>query len=86
MKENVREFISSLIKGILIGSVVFVIIIGLAYLGVIAQHKENESIYNNGVCTNCGGHYEFVSASRHKQTTYYYYQCDNCEKIIELQH
>jgi hypothetical protein len=86
MKENVREFVSSLVRGILIGSVVFVIIIGLVYLGALAQHEDNESIYNNGVCTDCGGHYNFVSAAKEKRTTYYYYQCDNCEKIIELRH
>ena len=87
MKENVKEFIVNLVRGILIGSVVFVIIIGMVYLGATAQKEANEKIYNNGVCTDCGGHYNLVSVAKEKRTTtYYYYQCDNCEKIIELRH
>jgi hypothetical protein len=81
-----KEFFKNLIKLILffIGSIA--VLIGIIYLIKTVEHHANETIYNNGVCTNCGGHYEFVSASRYKQTTYYYYQCDNCEKIIELRH
>ena len=86
MKENVKEFIVSLIKGIVIGSIIFIIVEGLVFLCLTAQKEQNETIYNNGVCTECGGHYEFISAAKDRQTTYYYYQCDNCKKIIEIRH
>ena len=81
-----KEFFKDLIKGILIFIGSIAILVGIVYLASSAQKHINDRIYNDGVCTNCGGHYEFVSASRYKQTTYYYYQCDNCEKIIELKH
>ena len=78
-----------IIKGIAIFIGLFAIIVGIVFLGATVEKQRNEEIYNDGVCTNCGGHYKFVSAAKTRSTTtttYYYYQCDNCEKIIELRH
>lgn len=85
MKPNVKEFI----KGMLIVIGILAVVAGVAYLGGTAQKNRNERIYNNGVCTECGGHYEFISVATAKgisTATYFYYQCDNCGKIIKLHH
>lgn len=44
-----------------------------------------EDIWNNGICARCGGEMEFKNAS-HTRTnnTYYYFQCEDCGNIIEL--
>lgn len=39
--------------------------------------------WNGGQCPYCGGKYEFVNASRYRNNTTYYYECDNCGDIIE---
>ena len=81
-----KEFVRDLIKAILISIGVLTILVGIIYLGCAAEQYENEKIYNDGICTDCGGNYEFVSAAKYKNTTYYYYVCDDCGKIIELRH
>ena len=45
---------------------------------------EIERTYNHGVCTECGGHYDFISAAKNTNVAYYYYKCDRCDKIIEI--
>lgn len=40
--------------------------------------------YNDGVCSVCGGHYEFIQAIGHKHTTSYLYICDQCGNKIEV--
>ena len=77
-----KDFIK-LILGII---ALLVIFIGIAFLGKMQRDEQNKTIYNNGVCTDCGGHYDFISVAKNRYKTYYYYQCDNCEKIIELRH
>lgn len=45
---------------------------------------EEQKIWNNGICT-CGGEYKFINGSRYRNTTTYYYECDNCGDVLELQ-
>lgn len=46
-----------------------------------AKHAE----YNNGICSQCGGHYDFIQAvgNRYPIFTKYIYKCDNCGNMIE---
>lgn len=40
--------------------------------------------HNHGICTDCGGQYEFVQAVGHHLDTSYIYKCNKCGKIIEV--
>lgn len=40
--------------------------------------------WNDGICSDCGGHYQFVEAIGHRRGTSYLYGCDKCENRIEL--
>ena len=46
----------------------------------------NEKVWNNGVCVECDGKLEFINASHTKYNNRYYYKCDNCGNVIELDH
>lgn len=39
--------------------------------------------WNDGYC-ECGGEWELLNSSTHGNLTHSYYQCEDCEKIIEL--
>lgn len=39
--------------------------------------------YNDGICKECGGHYEYVESVGHKHSTSYIYKCDKCGHRIE---
>lgn len=45
--------------------------------------KIAEETWNGGRC-ECGGEWDFVNATKNKQTTYYFYECEDCKKIIEM--
>ena len=62
----------------------FVIGFGLLKILMLNAEKENEK-WNNGICTECGGKYEFQSSSyRRNADDEYYYKCKNCGYTIEL--
>lgn len=67
-----------LIAGIIMASIIILFII-IAVICIIS-HKPQHS---NGICTECGGQYEFVQAVGHKFDTSYIYKCNECGKIIE---
>ena len=59
--------------------------IGLGVARLMFWDAENQrKIWNDGICVQCGGSMEFTSASRARADTYYYFQCEDCGKIIEL--
>lgn len=61
------------------------LVIGFGFIGMIVWENEASlSVWNDGKCSNCGEELRFVNASRYKFGTYYYYTCDNCGNIIEL--
>lgn len=71
--------------------VVFVIVglsIGAILLCEKADMKQDEYIYNNGICRTCGHELKFSNASKGGRgagsTTYYYYSCDECGNVVEL--
>lgn len=42
----------------------------------------NQEVWNNGQC-ECGGTYDFVNASRYRNNTSYYWECNTCGRIIK---
>lgn len=73
-----KEMFFCVVK-VIIGLVILTLImVGVCYLA----KKHDEKIYNNGVCTECGGHYEYEQAIRNGNT--YIYRCDECHKMIKL--
>lgn len=61
-------------------SILIILLIIVAFLEDVASN----SLYNNGVCTECGGHYIYQQAVGHRYETNYIYQCDKCGKLIEI--
>ena len=56
-----------------------IIMIFLAVKGYSIMNEE----YNDGICKECGGHYEYVESVGHKHNTSYIYKCDKCGHRIE---
>ena len=44
----------------------------------------NENKYNNGLCINCGGTYEFKQAVGSYAGIGYMYICNKCGRMIEI--
>lgn len=61
-------------------SILIIIIIIFWFLESIV----GANTYNNGICKNCGGHYEFQNAVGHHAVTDYVYKCDKCGNLIEI--
>lgn len=74
MEDKCENLIASIIMASII--ILFVIIAVICIISDKPQH-------NNGICTECGGQYEFVQAVGHKFDTSYIYKCNECGKIIE---
>lgn len=79
-----KDFIKFLLK--VFGTIAVVMTIAVI-VGTI-QRTEIERAYNNGICTECGGDYKFINASVSGigsfTTHYYFYQCEECGKLIEI--
>lgn len=63
-------------------TVLAILFIGMViFLYVWAEN----GIWNDGICDICDeGHWEFVQAVGHKNSTSYLYKCDHCGYIIEF--
>lgn len=73
------------VKGGKLIAVLIACAIGLGVARLMFWDAENQrKIWNNGVCVQCGGQMEFTNTSRARTDTYYYFQCEDCGKIIEL--
>lgn len=73
------------VKGGKLIAVLIACAIGLGVARLMFWDAENQrKIWNDGICVQCGGSMEFTSASRARADTYYYFQCEDCGKIIEL--
>ncbi len=76
-----RDFIVGLLE--VIGIVV--IITAVAYIGTSIEKASDNEKYNNGECYYCEhGHYELINVQRQHGNIYYFYKCNNCNIIIEL--
>lgn len=71
--KNIVRFIIALTIGCLVS------------FALVSESNANDKTWNNGYCTQCGNPYRFVNVDRSFSTTRYYWTCDNCRKVIELQ-
>lgn len=72
-------------KGALALAILMACAIGLTITRIMFWDAENQyKKWNDGICAQCGGQMEFTGASRARADTYYYFQCEDCGKIIEL--
>ena len=58
-------------------------IITISGIIAICVYNHNNQ-YNNGICTKCGGRYEFLQAVGHFCETGFLYKCADCNNIIEI--
>ena len=85
---DLKELTKDIVK-VIVFSILFVSI--LIVLGIIGgtieanQANQSEKEYNNGICSECGGHYKFVSSSHINNISIsdeYYYSCEDCGYTI----
>lgn len=78
------KFKDEKIKGLIFSLVLAIAVGGFTQFKFNLDTKE----WNNGICTNCNGSYEFVTAIKGYKSNYrvYYYTCDTCGKTIETTH
>lgn len=62
--------------------IALIITFGLATL-LYTDHNENQDRWNNGCC-ECGGQYQFSSATNWHGSKDYYYTCDKCGHTEEF--
>lgn len=61
--------------------IVIPIVIGI--IGGTIEGNQSKRAYNNGICSECGGNYKFVSATYiGNNSNEYYYSCENCGYTI----
>ena len=57
--------------------------IAVLFVGACIDQREAEiEYYNNGICTICGGEYEFAGGARTKHSSEYFYSCEDCGHTI----
>lgn len=61
-------------RGAIIGFILALILTSVVSL----RYWCSEIEYNNGMCLECGGHYEFCNGSH----GLLYYECDSCNNVI----
>ena len=80
---NTKECITGIIKAIVFFIVFVFITIVLAIIGGTIEANQSEEEYNNGICSECSGHYKFVSSSHITNgSNEYYYSCEDCGYTI----
>ena len=75
------KFETCVVIGIIL-MIILLVMLGL-FAGIYNEKAELEA-YNNGVCKQCGGKYEYLQAIGHKDYTTYLYKCRQCGKMLEL--
>lgn len=72
----------------LIGVILFLAAIaGVLYLGVKYETSVSQEAYNEGICSACGGEYQFSSASHVRNgSDRYYYTCEDCGHTVMTYH
>ena len=80
MRKILNEYKSELIFiGLLIAMFLLLVV------GTLAEKKIDKKRYNDGICQNCGGQYEFLQiVGRKNSNDTYVYKCNKCGKIIEV--
>lgn len=71
-----------------LGIIVFFALTVVVVMAIVGIDKvlDNKTIdeYNNGICRECGGHYEYLQAVGHYEETGYIYICNGCRRSLEL--
>lgn len=70
---------------IILSIIVIAVCMGIVATG-LNEVKTADEAYNNGICTECNGHFEFKGGSQYKGFHEYYYTCDNCGHTITTKH
>lgn len=60
------------------------LLLGLLMICVFFNSCQSSISYNDGICSFCGGNWEYSNAVGHKYTTNYIYICDKCGRSIEV--
>lgn len=75
-----RKFFNEYKTGL--GWIAFIIaVLIIMVFGCKTQYKWDSEKYNEGVCVECGGVYEFSGGSGRSQKEYYY-TCNECDHTI----
>lgn len=80
-----RDSLKALLGVVIEILVTLIIVFSIAYIGVKLEEREDEKKYNGGICPKCGGHYIYEQAVAHKFDTDYFYICDKCGDMIEIE-
>jgi DNA-directed RNA polymerase subunit RPC12/RpoP len=70
---------------IILSIIVIAVCLGTVFIE-LNEVKTADEEYNNSICTECGGHFEFSGGSQYKSHHEYYYTCDNCGHTIITNH
>lgn len=77
-----KEVIKDTLKVMLILIIFAGILTGLIFV-IGSEADKSKDLYNNGICTECGGRYRFSSATHLKNGgDYFYYSCEDCDHTI----
>lgn len=66
-----------------IGAVIVIVIMAFVIWAGLEQKKAEIEYYNDGICTICGGEYEFSGATRYRSSSEYFYTCKDCGHTIQ---
>lgn len=75
-KSKAKKWIVGIITSILVGCAITA--------ALVADRNIDMEQWNNGVCPQCGGLWEFKGATSNHTDTYYYYSCDKDQIVIRL--
>ena len=75
--ENAVAFLCSLL-------ILALVIVAAAFISVACERSNIENEWNNGICSECGGRYEFIQPIGHQRTTHYWYECSECGHGVEI--
>lgn len=82
-----KEVFFNMVKATFVLTIIVLAIVGICLLEKKVNDKHDAEVYNNGICTECGGDYVFSSAVRVRNAggsdDDYYYTCDKCGHTIK---
>lgn len=80
---DVKKLTKNIVEVIVLFILFVFITIVLAIIGGTIEANQSEEEYNNGICSECSGHYKFVSSSHITNgSNEYYYSCEDCGYTI----
>lgn len=79
-----KDFFEAVLETVAPILLILILVFFLACISVKCDRKEDKLKYNDGICTECGGHYIYEQAVSHMYDTDYIYICDKCGDMIEL--